>query len=128
MIPLEFPFDSPLAGAALCAAAALIVYPVLRREARVRPHAWWTREEVVGIAFAPVITILLAFAAMLAALAAQGSAVQAATSQELTVVGGAVAVTALVWIVTSIGQGASAPAARARVTNTRAAASAAAAG
>ena len=65
---------------------------------------------------------------MLAALAAQGSAVQAATSQELAFVGGAVVVTALVWIVTSIGQGASAPAARGPAAHTRTAASAAAAG
>ena len=128
MSPLEFPFDSPLAGAALSAAAALILYPVLRREARVRPNAWWTREEVVGIAFAPVITILLAFAAMLAALAAQGSAVQAATPQEFAVVGGALVLTALVWIGTSIGQRATAPDTRDGVRHTRAATSAAAAG
>ena len=95
---LEVALGSNFASGVLLAAAALILYPVLYREVRVRPDAFWTREDVLGVLFAPLITMLLVLAIMFTGMGVSAWSVQPPTGQELTLAGAAAVVTALTWI------------------------------
>ena len=52
---------SPLVDGVALGCGAVLLHAVLRREVRVRPLAWWSRELTIGSLFAPAIASMVAF-------------------------------------------------------------------
>ena len=101
MSSLEFVLGSHLVSSAVLAAFALVVFALLQREIRVRPDAPWTGETVIGIAFAPLITIALFGAVVLGGVVMQNWATQPASMHELGAATAAALLAALAFILTA---------------------------
>ncbi|MCP5152011.1 MAG: hypothetical protein H6982_14735 [Chromatiales bacterium] len=95
MSPIEMLFGSSLVTSAVLGSVALVLYFLVRREVRVRPHALWSGEDAVSVA-AAAFTMLVALAAILFFATLSSSGAQAPSAHEVGVSLGTVAASAIV--------------------------------
>ena len=92
---------TPGVDGAVIASVALMLYAIMRREARVRPDAGWTREDVLSILVAPFVTIAGAVGVVFVVLGVQRWAVVPPSAIDLVIVGLALGLTATTWVLCS---------------------------